>query len=91
MESVNYTLMCIICNKKYKSKNSLGNHNRKFHTKNKPNISQHQPKYQPLSAEISAINNVTTTYKCNFCDKTYKHIQSRWKHEQKCKEKNKKA
>jgi len=29
--------------------------------------------------------------KCKYCDKFYKHKQSKWKHEQKCKEKNKQS
>ena len=29
--------------------------------------------------------------KCKYCDKLYKHKQSKWKHEQKCKEKNKQS
>ena len=35
-----------ICNKYYKSKNSLGNHNRKFHIKNKSNISHDKQFYK---------------------------------------------
>ena len=78
MESVSETFKCNICNKKYKSKNSLGNHNRKFHIKNKPNISHDKPFYK---SDISQ----NDLYKCQFCNKKYKHFQSRWKHEQKCK------
>lgn len=85
MSSVNNTLMCNICNKKYKSINSLGNHNRNFHPKNKPNINHDKPIYQPLSAKISAKNDSNIIYKCKYCNKEYKHIQSRWKHERKCK------
>ena len=44
MESVITPFKCNICNKNYKSKNSLGNHNRKFHSKNKPLSTQNQPK-----------------------------------------------
>ena len=78
MESVNETFKCNICNKNYKSKNSLGNHNRKFHPKIKPNISLDKPFYK---SDISQ----NGLYKCQFCNKNYKHFQSRWKHEKKCK------
>ena len=68
---------CVLCNKEYKSKKSLWNHNKKYHqpdishkpTDDKPNISQKQ----------------LISYSCNICNKEYKHFQSRWKHEQKCK------
>jgi len=89
MESVIPIIKCYTCNKKYKSKNSLGNHNRIFHPRNKPNISLHQPKYQQkvtIDKPKYQPNSVQNDkFKCNFCDKEYKHIQSRWKHEQKCK------
>lgn len=80
MESVDKHFKCYICNKYYKSKNSLGNHTRKFHPENQPNISRDKPKNQHLINQISA-----NEYTCKYCSKTYKHIQSRWKHEQKCK------
>jgi hypothetical protein len=31
------------------------------------------------------ISNENNKYKCNYCSKTYKHFQSRWTHQQKCK------
>ena len=80
MESVNNYFKCDICNKNYKSKNSLGNHNRKFHSGNQSNISHDKPKNQHPINQISACK-----YTCKYCNKKYKHIQSRWKHEQKCK------
>ena len=78
MEKVNSKYYCDICDKYYKSVNSLSNHKRKFHNNNKPNFSQDKPDYQ---FDISQ----NGLYECRFCNKKYKHIQSRWKHEQKCK------
>jgi len=72
--------ICQYCNKEYKSSASRCNHIKKYH--NQSDISQtddHQPKNQPK-------NQPENKYKCSKCEKTYKHIQSRWKHEQKCKE-----
>lgn len=78
MEKVNSKYYCVICDKYYKSINSLSNHKRKFHNNDKPNLSQDKPDYQ---FDISQ----NGLYECRFCNKKYKHIQSRWKHEQKCK------
>ena len=75
---------CAICNKEYKSKKSLWNHNKKYHepdishkpTDDKPNISQKQ---------LISDKEIKISYSCSICNKDYKHFQSRWKHEQKCK------
>ena len=75
---------CSICIKNYSSKSSLCNHTKKFHSKNVN---------QSLSVETSIDNqpsSVFTFYACRFCKKEYKHIQSRWKHEVKCKIENEK-
>ena len=84
---------CCICIKNYSSKSSLCNHTKKFHSKNV--INKKVKKYQPKSADTSAKNQPSisqisafTFYACRFCKKEYKHIQSRWKHEVKCKEEN---
>jgi len=87
---------CEYCNKLYKSYQSKWNHINRYHqTENKPiinqnqsnnksNISQNQYIDKPNISHLK--NNIDDElYKCKFCDKIYKHIQSRWKHEQKCK------
>jgi hypothetical protein len=78
-EKVNSNILfrCITCNKNYSSKSSLCNHNKKFHSKpivsqSKSFVSQSKPK-------------VSNNYKCLYCENEYKHKQSKWKHEQKCK------
>jgi hypothetical protein len=77
-------LNCKICNKKYKSYQSLWNHNNKFHNVNnnklQPNISLNTAIDKSSDQSIKQHE-----YKCQYCNKNYKHFQSRWKHEQKCK------
>ena len=77
-------LNCKICNKKYKSYQSLWNHNNKFHNVNnnklQPNISLNTAIDKSSDQSIKKHE-----YKCQYCNKNYKHFQSRWKHEQKCK------
>jgi len=82
---------CNICVKLYKSYQSLWNHNNKYHIPFISNLSA-------LSA--SEINNLSANNQhfikleeinkciCKYCSKEYKHIQSRWRHEQKCKNQN---
>ena len=80
---------CKTCNKQYSSYKSLWNHNKKFHTdKNSVDKSKISNMISHDKSMISHINNEEDKYKCNYCDNTYKHFQSRWKHEQKCKKKD---
>jgi len=87
MESVTKSFKCNICNKNYKSKNSLGNHNRKFHPKNKQ-LSTRNLQKSTLNKLNSTICQPTTfTYHCKYCNKGYNINQSKWKHEKTCKTK----
>ena len=72
--------ICKTCERYYKSYQSLWNHNKKFHSNNKPNINRISTTYQPN------VNQISTEYKyyCKFCNKGYNINQSRWKHQQKC-------
>jgi len=92
----NKAFQCNICVKKYSSHSSLCNHNKRFHKdKKKINkseiiISHQSANYQPVISHTSAIiNNIDVLqeckYVCRHCNSNYKHIQSRWKHEKKCK------
>ena len=82
---------CNICNKNYASKQSLWNHNNKFHNniisqKSAKNQSKNHPtsvKNQPIVIQ-SVLDTKHNILECKYCNKSYKHIQSRWKHEQKC-------
>ena len=70
-------LCCKICNKIYKSKSSLCNHNKKFHNDN------------VINSNINIINSnnnvINSNYLCRYCNKEYKLRQYRWSHEKTCK------
>jgi len=72
--------ICKICNKNYKSYQSLWNHNHRFH----PNLNRNE---QNMSISVSILSHneqKITMYKCDFCDRDYKHIQSKNRHQKKC-------
>ena len=87
MDSVDNTFICKICKKYYKSRNSLGNHNRKFHPKDKHISTTNQLK-STLDKLNSTFNQLSTyKYNCKYCNKGYNINQSKWKHEKTCKTK----
>lgn len=53
-------------------------------TQSKPKVSQKSAKSKPKVSHPVSQNGLL---KCKFCGKIYKHKQSKWKHEQKCKAK----
>jgi len=87
----NMKYTCDICDKSYKDKSGLWYHNRKYHdniisqksAKNQSNIQQASVKNQPIIIQ-SVLDTKHSILECKYCNKSYKHIQSRWKHEQKC-------
>jgi hypothetical protein len=83
-EKVNNIIIfrCNICNKNYASQSSLCNHNKKFHNNNNKSI------ISQISTNDKSNINVIKEYDCRYCNKSYNHFQSRWKHEQSCKIKN---
>ena len=69
---------CNICDKVYASKSSLCNHNKKFHSENNKN--------SPQMIDVSPVKIVKSpNYDCRYCNKEYNNKNSRWSHEQKCK------
>ena len=83
-------LNCKICNKKYKSYQSLWNHNKKFHnisnlncTSNVNNCTSKLTKC--TSNSTLNIIDASNKYKCKYCFKNYSSRQNKWNHEQKCK------
>ena len=88
VKSERYT--CNICNKMFSSASSIWNHRTKYHK------SEGLIEHQPIISQASANNNHTSVnkistqldeakiYNCRKCNKTYKHIQSRFKHELIC-------
>lgn len=82
MESIEH--ICKICNKKYKSYQSLWKHNKKFHNTLNPQPTQinsnnysHNP--QPKKK----------IYSCSFCNKILSRVDNLKRHEKSCKDTNK--
>lgn len=75
---------CIICNKQYKSYQSLWNHNNKFHKKINIVV------YNSLKTGIQNDHNdnPTENSKCKYCNKKLSNRQSRWRHEKICDKNN---
>ena len=79
---------CKICNKNYSSRQSLCNHNTKFH---KSDININQPKININSEpdqhkiNINHHSNSDPKLTCKHCKKIFSYVQSRWRHESKCK------
>lgn len=102
--------VCKICEKEYKTKNSLKVHKSKFHSnafyskngcqiiKNVyendicksvisriTSVSQMSAMRQPNVSQVSRVS-LKEQNTCEFCGKNYKHRQSKFKHQKKCKE-----
>jgi len=76
---------CKECSKQYKSYKSLWNHSKKFHNTPISRISaEYQPEYQPGHQPEDQPDISQKVYPCKNCSYEFKHVQSRWKHEQKC-------
>jgi hypothetical protein len=83
-------IICEICNKKYASNQSRSNHIRKYHkVTDYTDVHNDHKKVTNLVEEnvdnvsiMSTKNNI-----CKFCNKELCNRKSRWRHEQKCKEK----
>jgi len=84
MESIDYK--CKICNKHYKTYQTLWKHNKKFHINNIIESLQ-KSEEDCIKSEKSPKNNAIDKkiYDCRFCNKKYNNKNSRWSHEQKCK------
>lgn len=82
---------CKICNKKYASRQSLWNHNNKYHTKISIRKSLESNSDGSLKSNskstIKSVQNDTLEFHCRNCEKVFKYKQGRWNHEQKCKNK----
>jgi hypothetical protein len=78
--------LCKLCNKIYVSRQSLWNHNNKYHIEIKsPKIISNQLTSSALNQQESAQNQLNGKIICKYCNLEFRHIQSRWRHEQKCK------
>jgi len=68
---------CNICNKYYKTYQTLWKHNKKFHNTNTTICTSNVL----ISTSICTSNK----YQCKYCSKNYSSRQNKWSHEQKCK------
>ena len=83
---------CKYCNKSYTSIQSRSNHYRLYHNNDitqkssasNPIVTQKSSGSNPLVTQHITESNIT----CKYCNKNYKYKQGKWRHEQKCKEKN---
>ena len=83
---------CEICDKSYSSRQNLWKHNTKFHKpNNQQEINNNQPKINiqddKNQHDININQHITVKSKlvCKYCKKIFSYIQSRWRHEIKCK------
>ena len=72
---------CTICNINYASRQSLCNHNKKFHRNNISNNISNQYLYQHLDQHLDNQKKII----CKYCHKIFSFNQSKWVHEKKCK------
>lgn len=76
---------CTICNKNYKTYQTLWNHNKKCHT----TVSIHQVVVSSQNDTINSHNVVINDIilKCKYCNKIFQNRSNRWRHEKKCQNK----
>ena len=77
MESIEYK--CKVCNKQYKTYQTLWKHNKKFHNPN-TNNNNHNTTINQSNIVINQSKN-----ECNYCKKMFSHYNNKWRHEKKCK------
>lgn len=83
---------CGICDKSYSSRQNLWKHNTKFHksnnqqviNNNQPEINNNQPRIN-IQDDKNQHTTVKSKLVCKYCKKIFSYIQSRWRHEIKCK------
>jgi len=88
--------ICKICNNNYTSYQSLWNHANKYHIIEKRLLSSNLVNNKHLISIKLAQNQATkkcaviadNKLTCKYCNKFFKHLQSRWRHEKLCKEKD---
>ncbi len=94
--------VCKICDKKYKSYQSLWNHNHKYHNKNKNTLNTPSIQSDYIKSSKMSTSGIQLEYNkpkldinddiknniCKFCNKELFNRQSRWRHELKCQIKN---
>ena len=85
---------CKHCNKQYSSYQSWWNHNKKFHI-SEVIKSNHLGNHSVIKSNHLVINKnpltdgVNNSLICKFCNRIFSHKNNRWRHENTCKEKEK--
>ena len=79
---------CNICNKEYSSYKSLWNHNNKFHKDNTIICKIMSEDSLKMSEDSLKMSEIIKNYNCRYCNKFYNNKNSRWSHEQNCKQIN---
>ena len=88
MSKVITQYICKICNKQYSSYQSLWIHNKKFHKCDSKESKDINKESKDVGKGPTNLNVEYKTYMCKYCNKKYKHKQTRWTHEKKCLLKN---
>jgi hypothetical protein len=76
---------CKICNKIYKSYQSLWNHNHKYHD-NQYNHNDNLDNHSDNQSDNLNNHIKLKQYHCGKCNKEFSQFQNRWRHEKNCKE-----
>ena len=80
------TYRCNVCNKYYKTRQSLWNHNNKFHNNGDNHIMSKNDYDVHLDNHLYNHNDdLSKIYKCKKCKKEFNNYQNRWRHEKTCK------
>ena len=75
---------CNDCNKTYSSYRSLWGHNKNFHNGIKTEKTIFEKEIENIEEKNTIEETNTTGYLCRVCNKTYKHKQTRFRHEKTC-------
>ena len=77
---------CNICNKKYKSYQSIWNHNRKYHNMINPQNSSNHPQNSSFILQTSSDKQIKKLT-CDFCEKIFSRTDNIKRHKLKYKNK----
>jgi hypothetical protein len=87
------TYRCNICNKYYKTRQSLWNHNNRYHKDDNNHISDRND--YDVNFNLNSVHfdnhldnhndDLSKIYKCKKCKKEFNNYQNRWRHEKNCK------
>ena len=82
--------ICKYCNRNYKTIHSRSNHYRIYHCEiHKQKSVESKSKVSQESVESkSKVSQELNRYMCKYCNNIYKHKQSKYNHEKKCKNKD---